>query len=377
MSRLFFNHLNSFNKKSKIKNLFCYSVNYRWSSNSNSPARNYGVCLDIDGVLIKGKNVIPETREALRILKGENKLKKIIPFILLTNGGGVTERKRAIELSDMFGVPISEEQIVLAHSPMRSLTSTFMNSNVLVIGGYKYSCREVAESYGFNKVILPNDVIAWDPSICPFSQLEDQDYKYIKKIDLSKEPIEAIMVFHDSRDWGRDIQIMVDVLRSKNGYIGTLCTKDELILKQIPLFFSNPDIIWTNNFTLPRFAQGAFRKNFEVLFKCLTGHDPKYISFGKPETITYKYAEKLLENYAYKSTGSRLTNHDDVVRKESERRRVYDNPDSGANDYNWISILVKTGVYQGIDNHAINPAKHIADNVLEAVKWLFNQEENL
>ncbi|CAG8682074.1 11585_t:CDS:2, partial [Scutellospora calospora] len=71
---------------------------------SSSPY-NYGICIDIDGVLIKGTTVVPETKSALQFLDGKNKLKKKIPFVLLTNGGGVTESRKAEELSEMLGFP--------------------------------------------------------------------------------------------------------------------------------------------------------------------------------------------------------------------------------------------------------------------------------
>lgn len=41
------------------------------------------IITDIDGVLIRGKNVIPRTVEALQLIK-----KMRIPFCCLTNGGG-------------------------------------------------------------------------------------------------------------------------------------------------------------------------------------------------------------------------------------------------------------------------------------------------
>lgn len=39
------------------------------------------------------------------------------------------------------------------------------------------------------------------------------------------------------------MQITLDVLRSKEGYIGTLASQSDLIKRRTPLFFSNPDIV--------------------------------------------------------------------------------------------------------------------------------------
>jgi hypothetical protein len=52
------------------------------------------------------------------------------------------------------------------------------------------------------------------------------------------------MVFHDSIDWGRDLQVMLDALVSKNGDLTTIKTQTELhtTRQSVPLFFSNSDL---------------------------------------------------------------------------------------------------------------------------------------
>ncbi|KAG9285352.1 hypothetical protein G9A89_010827 [Geosiphon pyriformis] len=332
---------------------------------------HYGVCFDIDGVLIKGKKVLPETREALSFLSGENPLQKKIPFILLTNGGGTTEVRKAVELSKLLEFPISSQQLVLSHSPMRSLVPKYENSMVLIVGGGGDSCREVAESYGFKKVVTPLDITTYSPSIWPHRKIDHQTKRTVKH-DFLKEPIQAIMMFHDSWNWGRDVQIITDLLRSKDGYIGTLAHGLEENLHQMPVYFSNPDFIWSNDFPIPRFGQGAFRKALEVLFEEMTGRKLKYELFGKPETPTYRYAEQILENWAF-----------ETLKDRALQRHTYaigDNPAAdiaGANAHNWTSILVRTGVFQGKENDDRFPADFVAQHVLEAVQWVFSREEGM
>ncbi|CAG8501057.1 10024_t:CDS:10 [Diversispora eburnea] len=316
----------------------------RWYS---SPLCHYGLCIDVDGVLIKGKSIIPETKPALQFLNGENSLNKKIPFILLTNGGGITEEKKAQQLSKMLDFPIKSCQIVLAHSPMKELVPIYYDAEILIVGGKNDNCRIVAENYGFKKVVLPSDILAWNPRIWPFSEVREEDLKWIRKRDFSNVKIEAVMVFHDSRDWGRDLQITLDVLRSKEGYVDTLASQSDLITRRIPLF-----------------AQGSFRLALESLFEKMTGLKLKYELFGKPELVTYNYAQKILVDYAVELTGNHLPN-----------RKIYavgDNPRSdivGANRYGWNSILVKTGVFQGEEIESQYSANHVADNILHAVKW--------
>lgn len=88
-----------------------------------------GIVFDIDGVLVKGKKVLPETLKTLKLLHTLH-----IPYMFLTNGGGKTEKKKAQELSQRFQVPIREEQVVLGHSPMRMVPDEIKDKIVLVIG---------------------------------------------------------------------------------------------------------------------------------------------------------------------------------------------------------------------------------------------------
>ena len=48
----------------------------------------YGICFDIDGVICRGLNPIPEAVEAVRMLCDENSGRPNVPFAFLTNGFG-------------------------------------------------------------------------------------------------------------------------------------------------------------------------------------------------------------------------------------------------------------------------------------------------
>lgn len=58
---------------------------------------------------------------------------------------------------------------------------------------------------------------------------------------------------------------------------------------------------------------------------------------------------------------------------------VGDNPPvdiKGANDSDILSILVKTGVFQGLGNDIENPAKFVVQNSFDAVDLIFKLEYN-
>ncbi|KAH8548665.1 HAD-like domain-containing protein [Umbelopsis sp. PMI_123] len=324
----------------------------------------FGFALDIDGVLIKGNRVIPQAKRAMRVLDGENASGKKIPFVLLTNGGGVTEEKKAAQMSRKLDMEILPSQIVLSHSPMRSLVKAYKDTPVLIVGGHEKACKDVAEQYGFQRPIQPDDIHHWEKSVWPFRRVSDDEaFEAQKRFDFSREPIEAIMMFHDSRDWGRDLQIIMDVLRSKNGMIGT--QKTGHFVQDVPVYFSNPDFLWSNEFPVSRYGQGAFKTALEAIYKRHTGKELQSTSFGKPHRATYEYAEKILNS---------------LLPDNSKLERVFavgDNPAAdiaGANAYGWTSILVRTGVFEGKGNAPDFPAKLVCDDIEEAVQWALSEE---
>ena len=207
------------------------------------------------------------------------------------------------------------------------------------------------------------------------------------KTDLNSEigpKIDAIFVFNDPRDWGLDIQIIVDVLLSSQGVIGTKSNKNnrtDLPNRgfqqdgQPPLYFSNPDMVWPAAYHLPRLGQGAFREALDGVWAAVTGGPNKGVELkktviGKPSHTTYEYAERQLIRNRIKYFGEQ---------DKLPLKKVYmvgDNPESdirGANSYrscngtDWHSILVRTGVYNGGEPEWV--PRTIADNVQKAVEY--------
>ena len=63
--------------------------------------QSFGVLLDIDGVLVRGRNAIPGAREALEMLQQSD-----VPTVFLTNGGSESEKEAAERLSDKTGFEV-------------------------------------------------------------------------------------------------------------------------------------------------------------------------------------------------------------------------------------------------------------------------------
>jgi HAD superfamily hydrolase (TIGR01456 family) len=336
------------------------------SSEKVRAAKNMAFVFDIDGVLVHGDRLIPEGRRVLEILNGDNELGIKIPHIFLTNGSGKQEAPRCQQLSEILHSPISTDQFIQSHTPMRALAEYY--KTVLVVGGEGYKCREVAEEYGFQDVVVPNDIIAWDPTIAPYRVFTDAERATSRPRDFSKINIEAIMVFSDSRDYATDMQITMDLLRSENGRMLTVA-KDP-VSQRIPIYFSQGDMLCPTEHPIPRMSQGTFRIGLEAMYKAITGVELERVVYGKPELATYKYADEVIASWM-----------EQIHNEERLPGNIYmigDNPASdivGGNLYGWNTCLVRTGVFQGGDNDVENPANFgVFDNVLKAVQTAIRKE---
>lgn len=336
-----------------------------------SLSNNTAFAFDIDGVLLRSKTPIPGASDALKLLQQEK-----IPFILLTNGGGMLEKERTDFISDALKIDISPLQIIQSHTPYKTLVTK--HKKVLCCG--VNSVREVAEAYGFKNVVHPMDILAHNKDVSPFSAFSLDQIKNIAKVQdsLLETPFDAVLVFSDPRDWATDIQIICDLLNSDRGYLGTL-RKKHSESPSIPIYFSNNDLLWANHYHLNRFGQGAFRLIIKTLYEQFNeGCKLQDTILGKPTKVTYDFAHHVLIDWRQKLLEG--TTHSDVQilpplgssPDNSPFKEVYmvgDNPASdiiGAHQYGWASCLVRTGVYRDGDKLPCKPTM-VVDDVYEAV----------
>ncbi|GHJ89943.1 hypothetical protein NliqN6_6345 [Naganishia liquefaciens] len=352
------------------------------ASRDSFPA-SLAFAFDIDGVLKQGPNVLPQAKRALDILAGNNRWNTPIPYVLITNGGGVPDEERRQRLSKELGHELTANQLVQSHTPLKKVAHEYADKDVLVLGGRRDECRRVAQSYGIEKAWIAQDVVAWKRNIWPKTDLVDRDYEYILQNDFSTTQISAILVAHDSHDWGRDITLICELLGSQDGVFGTRRRGKEEMDSMVagresagrnegentmPLIFSNPDLEWQSDYPLPRFGQGAFRLAVEQIYKATTGLDLQYTQYGKPHAVTYNFAQEMIMKHLHDiGRGGEMSG--DI------RPSVYmigDNPESGANRHGWHSVLLRTGVYRtGVPKH--QPTT-IVDDVELAVKFAIENE---
>ncbi|WYZ39414.1 hypothetical protein EsH8_III_001328 [Colletotrichum jinshuiense] len=375
----------------------------RWFSSKKrvfeaGEAPSFAFAFDIDGVLLHVAKPIPGAAESLQFLNDNN-----IPFILLTNGGGRPEAVRVKDLSDKLGVELSVDNFVQSHTPFQELVhgpEGLGDKTIFVTGADAKKCREIAKLYGFKNVVTPADILQAYPDVFPFERLMESVYaegneplpKPIHTGAMRDEEalkIDAMFVFNDPRDWALDIQIIVDLLLSRNGLLGTYSSKngDKSLPHggwqqdgQPPLIFSNADLFWPTTYHQPRFGQGAFQAAVAGVWSQVTGGvELQRTVFGKPFATTYQYAERVLNAHRQALLGKSGN------AGAAPLKTVYmvgDNPESdirGANDYSnketeWASLLVKTGVWSQDRGAPTHKPTMVVDDVKAAVEWALKRE---
>lgn len=359
------------------------------TSAPSSVSPEFALAFDIDGVLVRGKVAIPCGKAALELLKEKN-----VPFIMLTNGGGHHEEIHSARVSERVGTMIEEDQFVQSHTPFKLVINDYKDQWVLVLGGSKDQIKDLAAAYGLNPdmILTTSDVQKHHPLINPFPEVtlaHHAQYGQIRDGFTDADRIAALFVFSCPRDWCLDLQICLDLLLSEQGVLGTRSQRNGR--PDLPncgyqqdgqptIYFCNPDFEWATQYPLPRVAQGAFRAALEGLWRGATEGKAGALrawTCGKPTAVTYRYAEAALEAHYYKKMG--------VIDPGARLRRVYmigDNPKSdicGArmadreSHLTWRSVLVETGVHEAGSVPEHEPTV-IKENVLEAVKWVLEQE---
>ena len=304
----------------------------RVRTNLDCPAEQHHVAfaLDVEGVLLKGRVPMPGAAEALSKLFTEDGKSQIVPFVLMSNGGGFTEKERAELLTQKFALPFQETNIILSHTPMKNLVHQFGDQLVLVVG--REGVKNVLYSYGFQKLITTEEYGSLHPQLYPFKTYPQPSHEVEQWRDTT---LAAVLVLTFPLTWGEDLQIITDVLRTNGFPFGPDVNEDA---PQLPIFFSNPDFCWEDRYKYPRFSQGAFYRCLQLMYKEITGKDLIATHYGKPGAVTYLYASNMLRDQCT------------VMGLPRDLTRIYaigDNPLSDVKGANiagkpWYSVLIES-----------------------------------
>ncbi|KAK7272111.1 hypothetical protein RJT34_28515 [Clitoria ternatea] len=357
---------------------FSYILSRTFSHRSQRPS--FGIAFDIDGVILLGNSPVGGSPAALRRLyDATGRLK--IPFVFLTNGGGFPEAKRAFELSELLGVNVSPSQVLQGHSPFRELVKRFENELVVAVG--KGEPAAVMSEYGFKNVLSIDEYASCFENIDPLapykkwttklaSILDTEFDESIPKHDVFSKRVQAAFIVSDPVDWSRDIQVLCDILRT-----GGLPGRN--VGSQPHIYFANDDLEYQTKFPSERLGMGAFRIALESIFNRVHPHSLEYTCFGKPHPSVFKNAEFVL----HKLESLLYDDFDDLNHNNAPYFKtlymIGDNPAvdiKGAQQtgHPWFSILTRTGVFKGKENHDKFPADLVVNTVEEAVDYILAKE---
>ncbi|KAK1799752.1 hypothetical protein P4O66_006289 [Electrophorus voltai] len=269
----------------------------------------FGLLFDIDGVLVRGKTPIPAAKKAFRKLVDSNG-QFVIPVVFVTNAGNCLRQKKANQLSHILDVPISQDQVVMSHSPLRMFRK-YHDKCVLVSG--QGPVLDIAKNLGFTKVIS----IDMLRESFPLLDMVDHNRRpklpvsvstmllmdavvllhYIKSSPIVNRPIiEAVILFGEPIRWETNLQLIIDVLLT-NGNLSNIFETSHS--SHLPLLACNMDLLWMAEAQSPRFGHGTFMVCLENIYKKITGKELKYEALmGKPSELTYHYAEYLIREQA-------------------------------------------------------------------------------
>ncbi len=170
------------------------------------------------------------------------------------------------------------------------------------------------------------------------------------------------------------IQILSDILGSATGHPKgprRQRRQDGSVDPQAVKFYcTNNDLVWPNTFPVPRYGTKMFTTCMQSVFETYYGFSIDIVYFGKPQKATFDYCERVMRERAMQQ-GIEI----------SHFYMIGDTPESdiqGANaksEDGWHSILVRTGLFQGLENHDEHPARYVVEDVQAAVKLIFELEK--
>ncbi|XP_039262983.2 haloacid dehalogenase-like hydrolase domain-containing 5 [Styela clava] len=270
--------------------------NTRSSSSFNQKQDiHFGLLFDIDGVVLRGKKPIPAAQDAFKKIVN-NKGKFRVPVVFVTNAGNALRKCKAEQLSEALNVKVSEEQVMLSHSPLR-LFKQFHNKRLLLSG--QGPVEDIAKNLGFTNTVTIDDVRDHFPMLDMVDHTRrPKTFKYPSFDDFP--PIEGIVLFGEPIRWETNLQIITDVLLTDGTLRGPVPLPD-VNKPHLPVLACNMDLQWMSETHMPRFGHGMFLQCLESVYLKLTGQCLTYSALvGKPSESTYYYAEQLASKEAEK-----------------------------------------------------------------------------
>uniref|UniRef100_A0A8R1I2I6 Uncharacterized protein n=1 Tax=Caenorhabditis japonica TaxID=281687 RepID=A0A8R1I2I6_CAEJA len=369
-------------------------------------AHPFGIVLDIDGVLFRGRNLLPGVKEAFNLIT-DKKGNFVVPTVFLTNGTNSSEKSKAEQLSDQLGFRIPPENVLMSHSPLRMFTDLH-DKQVLVVGQKK--AMSIARGMGFKKVTTIDQLVKWFPHLdCTDFSRKTVDPRDTEVFRKRFRPIEAIVMLGEPLKWETSLQLLLDCVLTH----GTMDSMTSPLVAggrpdHIPIVACNVDLVWMADVAsqLPRIGHGVFIHVLDSLYAELTKNHLQYRAvLGKPTEVSYlhaahkiqrqaramdlddvKYLYVIGDNPMSDVLGARLFDrylrHGGVGRFDHLDLEAFEKNDGEKPRVRTrnvvercISILVETGVYQENChmNGVVKPVSALMDNLSKNEQLKLNQ----
>ncbi|NXI22886.1 HDHD5 hydrolase, partial [Sterrhoptilus dennistouni] len=314
---------------------------------------SFGFLFDIDGVLVRGKTPIPAARTAFqKLVNSQGQF--LVPVVFVTNAGNCLRQKKADQLSHLLGVPISQDQVMMSHSPLR-MFKRYHEKCVLVSG--QGPLLDIAQDLGFCQPITIDTLREKRP--------------LLDAVDHDRRPnvLVTVVLFGEPVRWETSLQLIIDVLLT-SGYPGNPYQQENY--PHIPVLACNMDLMWVAEAQSPRFGHGTFMVCLENIYKKITGRDLKYEALmGKPSRLTYQYAEHLIRAQALQRSWDQpihtLYAVGDNLMTDVYGANLWENELAGAAAARCRSVLVCTGVYSPHGEAAADGGDSVTHSVTHSV----------
>jgi len=250
---------------------------------------DFGFLFDIDGVIVRGKKLLPSAKETFGLLTKNGKF--MVPSLFVTNAGNSLRSRKAKQLSEWLDVEVTEDQVVMSHSPLR-MFSQFHDMHILVNG--QGPIKEIAHGLGFTKVTTVDELNQRFPNLDKMSH--DRNKPAICAFEDYHPKIDAVILFGEPVRWEVPLQLIVDVLLTNGNPSKHM---SDAPYPHIPVLACNMDLLWMSEAHMPRLGHGCFMNVLESIYKKITGQYLKYAALiGKPSELTYHHADYLLTQQA-------------------------------------------------------------------------------
>ncbi|NWS90370.1 HDHD5 hydrolase, partial [Toxostoma redivivum] len=321
---------------------------------------SFGFLFDIDGVLVRGKTPIPAARTAFqKLVNAQGQF--LVPVVFVTNAGNCLRQNKAEQLSHLLGVPISQDQVMMSHSPLR-MFKRYHEKCVLVSG--QGPLLDIAQDLGFCQPITIDTLREKRPLLDAVDHDRRPNELHSQEQLFS---LSTVVLFGEPVRWETSLQLIIDVLLT-SGYPGNPYGQENY--PHIPVLACNMDLMWVAEAQSPRFGHGTFMVCLENIYKKITGKDLKYEALmGKPSRLTYQYAEHLIRAQALQRSWEQpihtlyAVGGPATLSQEHEIGLGWENELASAAAACCRSVLVCTGVYSPHSEVALEPGDSITDTV--------------